>query len=35
MEAHLIDNHNLKIDIIETVSYLTNQGYHVKSYHIS
>ena len=34
-ETHLIGNPNLKLDISESVSYLTEQGYFVKNYHVS
>ena len=32
METHLIGNSNLKLDISESVSYLTEQGYFVENY---
>ena len=35
MEAHLIGNRDLKKDMVEAISYLTNQGYQVESYYIS
>jgi hypothetical protein len=35
MEAHLIGSRDLKTDIIETVSYLTSQGYQAESYCVS
>jgi len=35
IETHFICNHDLKKDMIEVISYLTNQGYQVESYYIS
>ncbi|RIA79270.1 hypothetical protein C1645_841115 [Glomus cerebriforme] len=34
-ETHLVKNLNLKLDISESISYLTKQEYHVKNYCIS
>ncbi|GES79961.1 hypothetical protein GLOIN_2v1481403 [Rhizophagus clarus] len=34
-EAHLIGNVDLRLDISESISFLTEQGYRVKSYRIS
>ena len=35
METHLIGNSNLKLDISESVSYLTEQGYLVENFRVS
>jgi len=32
MEAYLIGNYDLRKDIVETISYLTNHEYQVESY---
>ncbi|CAB5217091.1 unnamed protein product [Rhizophagus irregularis] len=34
-ETYLIGNSNLKLDISDSISYLTEQGYHIKKYRIS
>lgn len=34
MESHLVGNSVLKSDILDSVSYLTEQGYFVESYHV-
>lgn len=34
METHLIGTSDLKTDIVETISYLTNQGYQVESFRV-
>ncbi|GBC05977.1 hypothetical protein RclHR1_06530017 [Rhizophagus clarus] len=33
-EAHLIRNVDLRLDISESISFLTEQGYHVESYRV-